>query len=272
MGLLPAAVALAGPVGNASGFEDDDGNLVVNSTFDWNGFDPTAWTGTAPNRQSTKTASGWQFLGLEDAQAANGDTSFAGGTKQDDNCATVGTGKAPNKDDLKRIYVSSKDVGGKTFLNLAWVRIPQNTTSASAHVGFEFNKGTSRGVRRIGPRRTDGRRHADRLRLRGRRRTPRAHPPSLDHQRDVRGRQQQRSVLGRRDEPDRRRLRRGAGQRRLRRLSTRSRRPDETLQDSEFGEAGINLTDSGVFPAGSCNSFGKVFGVSRSSGNSSRPR
>ena len=26
----------------------------------------------------------------------------------------------------------------------------------------------------------------------------------------------------------------------------------------EFGEAGINLTDAGVFPAGSCNSFGKV--------------
>ena len=143
MGLLPAAIALAGPVGNASGFEDDDGNLIVNSTFDWNGFDPTTWTGTAPNRQSTKTASGWQFLGLEDAQAANGDSAFAGGTKQDDNCATIGTGKAPNKDDLKRIYVSSKDVGGKTYLNLAWVRIPQNTTSASAHVGFEFNKGTS---------------------------------------------------------------------------------------------------------------------------------
>ena len=51
---------------------------------------------------------GWPFLGLEDAQAANGDTAFAGGTKQDDNCATVSDRKAPNKDDLKRIYVSSK--------------------------------------------------------------------------------------------------------------------------------------------------------------------
>jgi len=27
-------MALAGPVGNASSFEDDDGNLIVNSTFD----------------------------------------------------------------------------------------------------------------------------------------------------------------------------------------------------------------------------------------------
>lgn len=51
-------MALAGPIGTASGFEDDDGNLAVNSTFDWNGFNPTTWTGTAPNRQSTKIASG----------------------------------------------------------------------------------------------------------------------------------------------------------------------------------------------------------------------
>ena len=136
-----AAVAIAGPVGNASGFEDDDGNLVVDSTFDWNGFAPTTWEGTAPYRTSTANANGWDFTGLEDAQATNTDTAFAGGTKQDDNCATVNTGKAPNKDDLKRIYISSSTVGGDVFLNLAWVRIPQNTTSPSAHVGFEFNQG-----------------------------------------------------------------------------------------------------------------------------------
>ena len=185
MGILPAAIALAGPVGTASGFEDDDGNLIVNSTFDWNGFDPTAWTGTAPNRQSTKTASGWQFLGLEDAQASNGDSSFAGGTKQDANCASVGAGKAPNKDDLKRIYVSSKDVGGKTYLNLAWVRIPQNTTSSLGARRVRVQQGHERELRRLQSCESDRWRHADRLRLRGRRRNPGAHPPSLHHQRGV---------------------------------------------------------------------------------------
>jgi hypothetical protein len=72
-------------------------------------------------------------------------TSFAGGTKQDTNCPSVGTGKPPNKDDLKRIYLSSKTLpsNGHTFLDLAWVRIPQNTTSSSAHVGFEFNQGST---------------------------------------------------------------------------------------------------------------------------------
>jgi hypothetical protein len=51
--------------------------------------------------------------------------------------------KAPNKDDMKRVYLSTKNVGGNIYLNLAWVRIPQNTTSASAHVAFEFNKGST---------------------------------------------------------------------------------------------------------------------------------
>src|SRR5919106_1654934 len=114
----------AGPVSDASGFEADDGNLIVNSTFDWNGFAPTTWTGTAPYRTSSKTVNGWAFTGLEDAQATTSDTAFAGGVKQDNNCPTVNTGKAPNKDDLKRIYLSSNTVDGDIFLNLAWVRIP----------------------------------------------------------------------------------------------------------------------------------------------------
>ena len=40
-----------------------------------------------------------------------------------------------------------------TFLELAWVRIPQNTTSPSAHIGFEFNQ-ADEGLRR--PNGTDG--------------------------------------------------------------------------------------------------------------------
>src|SRR5919106_5968395 len=88
--------ASAGPVSDAAGFEFDDGNLAVNSTFDWNGFAPTTWTGTAPFRTSEKNVAGWAFTGLEDAQATTSDSAFAGGTKQDNDCATVNTGKAPN--------------------------------------------------------------------------------------------------------------------------------------------------------------------------------
>jgi hypothetical protein len=42
----------------------------------------------------------------------------------------------------------------------------------------------------------------------------------------------------------------------------------QTLGTSEFGEAGINLTDAGVFSSDVCTAFGKTYAVSRSSGNS----
>jgi hypothetical protein len=42
----------------------------------------------------------------------------------------------------------------------------------------------------------------------------------------------------------------------------------QSLGLKEFGEAGIDLTDSGVFDANTCITFGKAYGVSRTSGNS----
>jgi hypothetical protein len=48
-------------------------------------------------------------------------------------------------DDLKRYYLATKTdpATGDIFLALAWLRIDQSTTSASAHVGFEFNQGST---------------------------------------------------------------------------------------------------------------------------------
>lgn len=158
LGLLgPAGVAVAGPVGTAAGFEDDDANLAPQApiNFDWNSFSPATWTGAAGTRTATKVTSGWAFTGLEDRAATTTDSGFAGGTKQDNICPTFCTQKASNKDDLKRVYVASKTVGTNVFLTLAWVRIPQNTTSPSAHIAFEFNKGTtSCGASRRRPRRS----------------------------------------------------------------------------------------------------------------------
>jgi len=145
---LVAVLALAFAVNSfavseESGFEDDDGNLAPDAAglnFDWNSFAPTTWTGTAPNRVSAKTVAPWSFDGIEDAQVTTSDNAFAGGTKQDEECASVITQKAPNKDDLKRVYFASGTVNGHVYLNLAWIRIPQNTTSPSAHIAFEFNQ------------------------------------------------------------------------------------------------------------------------------------
>jgi hypothetical protein len=274
--LLLLTVAWAG-VGTDSGFEDDDGNLTVDSTFDWNGFAPTTWTGTAPYRQSIKSVSGWDFTGNEDAQATTSDTAFAGGTKQDDECATVNTGKAPNKDDLKRVYVSSQTINGDVFLNLAWVRISQNTTSPSAHIGFEFNQSAM-----PCPAGSDGlveRTAGDMLIVYdfegGSTDTPTitlrrwivdsdstcevgsSSPPCWGEATNLTafGYAEARvntSTVGLVEDG----------------IAPLSTPETESLGLNEFGEAGINLTDAGVFDANVCLAFGNVFAVSRSSGNS----
>jgi hypothetical protein len=273
LALLGAVLpALAGPVGTAAGFEDDDGNLAPEApiNFDWNSFAPTTWTGTAPFRTSTKTVSGWAFTGLEDAQATNSDSGFAGGTKQDNECATVTGAKAPNKDDLKRVYVASNTVGGDVFLELAWVRIPQNTTSPSAHIGFEFNQSDVP----CGPA-SDGlveRTAGDMLIVYdfegGSTDTPRItlrrwvttgacevssnSPPCWGTATDL-------TALG-------------FAEAKVNTFGSVTDAiapsPPETLGTNEFGEAGINLTDAGVFGSNECVAFGKTYAVSRSSGNS----
>ena len=50
---------------------------------------------------------------------------------------------APPKDDLARIYIAGENLSGHVYLMLAWVRIPQNSTSSDEHVAFEFNQGAS---------------------------------------------------------------------------------------------------------------------------------
>jgi Prealbumin-like fold domain len=302
-GLLALALTLwfaigAGAVGNESGFEDDDGNLewpndpsIEGKDFDldWNSFAPTTWgNGTAPYRETSAyntedEAAGWTFKGIEDAQkpANRNDTQFAGGTKQDHFCPTVNaTGNVLNKDDLKRIYLSTKTVDGDVFLNLAWVRITQNTTSASAHVAFEFNKGetacpgeppSSNLVERTAGDMLvvydfEGGTDTPSIKLARWTTTPgdacdvaSNSPPCWGTAIDLTelGFAEAAVNVGQSVDDD----------------LTPPEPPDtesvtEPLGDSEFGEAGINLTAAGVFGADDCEGFGTAFGVSRSSGNS----
>jgi hypothetical protein len=272
--LVLAIGAAAGPVSDAAMFEGDDGNLAPQApiNFDWNSFAPTTWTGTAPTRTATDSAGGWEFTGLEDWQNTGADSAFAGGTKQDDDCATVGAQKAPNKDDLKRYYLASKTdpVSGDIFLALAWARIDQNTTSASAHVGFEFNQGETAcpaGSDSL-VRRTagdllivydfEGGGEEPVITLRewvttGACEVGSSSPPCWGPAVDL--------TAGGFAEAEV-----NVGTSVLDQVAD----PDETLGDSEFGEAIINLTDAGVFTPGECIAFGKTFAVSRSSGNSAQ--
>jgi hypothetical protein len=211
---------------------------------------------------------GWSFNGAEDAQATTSDTAFAGGTKQDDNCATVGDGKAPNKDDLKRFYLSSKTgANGHTYLNLAWVRIPQNTTSPSAHIGFEFNKATA------GNCSTGGlaQRVAGDMLIVYDFEGGSGDIPVLTLRRWVTSGA---CEVGSSSPPcwgPAATLAAGTAEARVNTGATALdviAPSDETLGINEFGEAGIDLTNAGVFTAGTCNSFGRAYAVSRSSGSS----
>jgi hypothetical protein len=271
-GELPAS---AGPVATAAGFEGDDGNLAPAApiNFDWNSFAPTTWTGTAPNRTASKTVSGWAFTGLEDAQATTTDTAFAGGTKQDNDCASVIGAKAPNKDDMRRVYVTSNTVGGDVFLGLAWVRIPQNTTSPSAHIGFEFNQGST-----ACPAGSDGlvRRTAGDMLIVYDFEGGATDTPTLTLRRWVTSGS---CEVGSNSPPcwgpATNLTASGFAEAKVNTTGsvTDTNTPgspstSSTLGTNEFGEAIINLTDAGVFQPNVCTAFGKTYAVSRSSGNS----
>ncbi|MEU4287883.1 SpaA isopeptide-forming pilin-related protein [Kribbella sp. NPDC026596] len=189
----------------------------------------------------------------------------------------MNTGKAPNKDDLERVYVTSKTVNGDVFLGLAWTRIPQNTTSPSAHIGFEFNQsstacpaGSDGLVQRTAGDMLivydfeGGAGDAPVLTLRrwvtsGACEVGSVSPPcwgtatNLTAGGFAEGRvNTTASVLD---------------------TNTPPTPPAQTSVSStsginEFGEAIINLTDAGVFTPGVCTAFGKTYAVSRSSGNS----
>jgi hypothetical protein len=282
--LLVAGLALAtGPVGTASGFEDDDANLIDNAGagIDWNTFAPVTWAphpATTPTRQADKVSSGWTFKGIEDWQATTTDSGFAGGTKQDADCPSVISAKAPNKDDLKRIYLSTKVVSGHTYLNLAWVRIPQNTTSPSAHIGFEFNKGNN-GACGAGSDSLVKRSAGDMLIVYD---FEGGGSPVLTLRRWITTGSCEVSsdsapCWGVATNLTAGGFAEGAvntGSAALDQLtppalnSTTGTSENSTLGLSEFGEAGIDLTNAGIFTAGSCESFGTAYGVSRSSGNS----
>ena len=277
--LVLAIGASAGPISNAAGFQGDDANLADDGAgIDWNSFAPVTWTGTAPFRQADKDALGWEFKGLEDAQSDGGDSVFDGGVKQDDNCAGEGAGpKPPNKDDLKRAYVASGVVGGKTYVALAWERIPQNTTSSSAHVGFEFNQGTtscgsgSPLVARSTANGGDllivydfeGGSGAPVLKLLRWKTTGTCEQTGkaatsagcwvFEQNLTQAGNAEAR--VNTTDASDA--IHPGAP-------------PSDTLATQEFGEAIVDLTGAGVFPstATTCFTLGKVYAVSRSSGNS----
>ncbi len=120
-----AAVLLlivASASGNLAGstFEGSDGNLVVNTAGN------TDWA-NAPNR-----------VRGDDLASGSTDNAFGGGTKEDDPIVKVVTGSIPpQKSDLTRFYVASEFASNSNFLYLAWER---TNVLGSANMDFELNQ------------------------------------------------------------------------------------------------------------------------------------
>jgi hypothetical protein len=272
------SVFAAATLGTAAGFEDNDGNLAPATVVDWNSFDDPAgiggWDGTAPTRTRNETVSGFKFLGLEDWAATTADSGFAGGTKQDQDCPSVITQKADNKADLKRIYVASKTLGnGHTYLALAWVRIPQNTTSPSAHIAFEFNQGNAgacaAGSGGLVKRSTAN--GGDVLVLYDFEGGQTDNPTIRLSRWIASGACEIANNTAPCWSPAQDLTAAGIAEAKVNTVSTAQdlvAPANETLGINEFGEAGIDLTEAGVFPLGTCQTLGSLYGVSRTSGNS----
>jgi hypothetical protein len=278
--------ASAGTVSNSGNFEGDDANMSSNGSVDWNSFAPVTWQGAAPYRIAQRSftegaTSGWTVEGLEDATVSAGDSAFAGGVKQDNDCGLYKASKAPNKDDLSRIYMATKNVGGTVYLGLGWTRIPQNSATASAHVGFEFNKATTKVLNTTAcpasplTRRTvgdmlvvydfEGGSAAPSIKLA--RWLTSASPAgstcevgSASVALGCWGNAKELTTLGYAEG----KVTTGAVPDAL--------RPNGAANPGavEFGEAIINLTGAGVFSSQSCDAFGRAYAVTRSSGSSAQ--
>jgi Prealbumin-like fold domain len=117
---LPSFANLPG-----STFEGNDGNLVVNTAGN------TDWA-NAPNR----------VVGV-DQPSGSSDNAFGQGTKEDDPNVKVVTGSIPpNKNDLTRFYIGSEFAGGSNFLYLAWERL---VNIGNANLDLEINQNSTAG-------------------------------------------------------------------------------------------------------------------------------
>lgn len=239
-------LALAG-----STFESLDGNLVVNTAGN------TDWA-TAPNLA----------VGIDQSQT-NSDNSYTGGAKHDDVCPSSSTGSIPpNKDDLMRFYVANETAGDDIFLYLAWERFLSKESSASAHMGFEFNQsetpcpaGSANVLRTAG----------DLLILYD---LEGGGSPVLTLMRWLTALGPGNTCAAKQSAP----CWGNAVNLTAAGFADGSINTTAPITDpisgqvlnftNQFGEAAINLTDSGVFQAGVCTAFGSAMLGSRSSGNS----
>jgi hypothetical protein len=227
-----------------STFEGNDGNLVVNTTGN------TDWA-NAPSR-----------VRGDDLASGGSDNSFGQGTKEDDAKVSDDTGSIPpQKSDLTRFYVGSEFVSNSNFLYLAWER---SNVLGSANMDFELNQKAQPNLTTTGPK-TLVRTAGDILITFdfGGSGTPvlgllkwvtsgATSQCFASNSLPCWGNRVNLSAAG---------FAEGA----VNSVTVTDPIANVSLPAGTFGEAAINLTAAGVFPAGTCEALGSVFLKSRSS-------
>lgn len=237
--IVPASANLAG-----SPFDAGDGNLVLDDeTQDWV---------NAPNLA----------VGL-DKPTGQTDDSFGQGTKEDTPVPTVVDGSIPNnKSDLTRLYVANQRVGGKEFLYLAWERVQEPT--GTTNMDFEFNQSTQLSANGVTPVRTAGDVLIKYDLSQG------GVNPVLGYHLWVTTGNAAQVCEASNSVPcwDKVHSLTGNFEGSINTPPVTDPIPPNaprTLSPRTFGEAAINLTDSGILPPGTCTGFGRAYLKSRSS-------
>jgi hypothetical protein len=231
-GLVAALVVGPSASGLApSTFESTDGNTAVNGAspaHDWDGLAPAV-------SRADKT----------DTPSGQNDESLVQGTKEDTAIPTIETGSIPpNKSDLTRFRIATEKVGTADFMYLAWNR---TNTLGSANMDFEFNQSSTLTSNGETPVRSGGdmlvtfdfASGGNKVELGLARWNPSgpceangAKPPCWGPIAD---------------------------------LDSAGIADGSVSGDQRFGEAALNLTAAGVFPANQCVNFGSAYLKSRSS-------
>lgn len=138
-GTIAAQANLAG-----SPFDAADGNLVLDDETE------SDWVNLGVDCTSTEKVG----CGI-DKTTGQTDDSFGNGTKEDTAVPVVIDGSIPNnKSDLTRFYSQLRTEGNKDYAYLAWERVQE--PSGTTNMDFEFNKSATLSTNRVTPVRTAG--------------------------------------------------------------------------------------------------------------------
>ncbi len=261
------------PTQHGGTFEDADGNLAPNNAtpplpHDWNNpIQPIV----CPSAPGAGTNCGLDWVN------SGSDNSLGIGSKEDDPCPSIVTGQIPpSKDDLSRFYVNleqqTTSTGGKLlFLYLAWER---SNLLGSAHMDFELNQSAATCANNVTPARTAGDMLID-FDFGG------SGLPVLAVHRWITSGNASTDCEASNTLPCWNKAQTLSGSEAEAAVNsapvTDTNPPNApfTLDgntkngiNSTFGEAGIDMTDSGIFPSNVCVNFGQAWLKSRSSGSS----